>query len=135
MESRKLDDASFDREYKVMGVFVDNAKTYVQLSIGALFLSVTFFHEIVGVPKDEKLPKESFLILSWWSFLCAIIAGALYQYFAAKFLEWKSGVERTHRSWPEWLVRHPWPCYSAMLVCFYAGGIFFTLTAMMHLQR
>jgi hypothetical protein len=133
MERQRLDDTTFEREHKVIEMFVDNAKTYVQLSIGALFLSVTFFHEILGVAKEAKLPTDWLLILSWCFFLAAVIAGALYQYFAAKFLEWKSGVERTHRGWPQWLIMHPWPCYTAMLVAFFLGGIFFTVTATMHL--
>ena len=87
----------FEKEYKVIGVFIENAKTYIQLSASALLLTVTFLREIVGIPKEQKLPRDSWLMLSWWSFLVAIVLGALYQYYAAKFLEWKSGVPRSHR--------------------------------------
>jgi hypothetical protein len=130
MDAPKVEGDSFEREYKVMGVFIDNAKTYVQLSAGALVLSVTFLHEILGVPKDLKVPTDISLILSWWSFLVAIVFGALYQYYAAKFLEWKSGLSRTHRNWPKWLVEHPWPPYMIMLIAFYFGGVCFTISAM-----
>src|SRR5713101_7459195 len=111
MDSAKVEGDTFERECKVMGIFIDNAKTYVQLSTGALLLTVTFLHDILGVPKDQTLATDRWLILSWWSFLLAIVSGALYQYYAAKFLEWKSGLCRTHRNWPEWLVEHPWPPY------------------------
>jgi|SRR5215467_2756713 len=133
MGTSRIDDDAFEREYKVMGVFIDNAKTYVQLSAGALLLTVTFLHEILGVSKEQKLPTDVWLILSWWAFLVAIVSGALYQYYAAKFLEWKSGVLRTHRNWPEWLVHHPWPIYGVMLVTFYLGGLCFTIAAVKRL--
>jgi len=133
MDTTKRESNMFETEYKVMGVFIENAKTYVQLSAGALLLSVTFLHEILGIPREAKLPTDCWLILSWWSFLSAIVFGALYQYFAAKFLEWKSGVPRTHPGWPQWLIRHPWPPYGAMLVAFYFGGICFTISAVRRL--
>ncbi|HXJ94886.1 MAG TPA: hypothetical protein VMT20_18745 [Terriglobia bacterium] len=133
METPRNETDTFEREYKVMGVFIDNAKTYVQLSAGALLLSVTFLHEILGISKEQRLPTDLWLMLSWWSFLAAIVLGALYQYYAAKFLEWKSGVPRSHRNWPEWLVRHPWPVYGGMLIAFYLGGLCFTIAAVRRL--
>jgi hypothetical protein len=133
MEAPKMEDDGFERQYKVMGVFIENAKTYIQLSAGALLLTVTFMHEILGIPNDQKLPTDCWLVASWWSFLAAIVFGALYQYCAAKFLEWKSGVPRTHRNISEWLVRHPWPPYGVMLIAFYLGGICFTISALRRL--
>lgn len=133
MEKSKTGSDEFEREFKVTGVFIDNAKTYVQLSSAALLLSITFLREILGIPKEPKMPTDPWLILSWLSFLVAIVFGALYQYYAAKFLEWRSGLSRSHRSWPQWLVQHPWPPYGAMLVAFYFGGIFFTIAAVKRL--
>jgi len=78
---------------------------------------------------DQKLPTDVWLILSWWGFLVAIVSGALYQYYAAKFLEWKSELPRTHRNWPEWLVQHPWPPSGVMLLAFYFAGVCFTIAA------
>jgi hypothetical protein len=129
MKTPRTEGDDFERECTVMGVFIDNAKTYVQLSAGGLLLTITFLHEILGVPKDQRVLADVWLVLSWSGFLGAIVFGALYQYFAAKFLEWKSGVPRTHRSRPEWLIHHPWPAYLAMLLAFYLGGICFTVEA------
>jgi hypothetical protein len=123
----------FDREYKLAGLFIENAKTYLQLSTGALVLSVTFLHEILGVPQGQKVPTDWLLMLSWIFFLAAILAGASFQYFASKFIEWKSGVARHHRSWPEQLVRHPWLMYGVMLITFYLGAITFTAAAIRRL--
>jgi hypothetical protein len=133
MQPNNMADDLFEREYKVMGVFIENAKTYVQLSAGALLLSITFLHEIVGLPNDRKVQADSWLVLSWVGFLAAIVCGALYQYFAAKFLEWKSGVPRTHRSWPEWVIQHPWLPYGMMLIAFYSGGLCFAVSAVKRL--
>ena len=119
----------FDKEFKVMGLFIDNAKTYTQLSGAAIALSVTFVREVVGVAKDNPISLDWSLVVSWLCFLVAIGAGVSYQYFAVKFLEWKSKIKRHHKSYPEKLIEHPWPLYLLMLVTFYAGAVFFTVGA------
>ncbi len=119
----------FERECKVMELFIKNAETYTKLSAGALFLTVTFLRQIAGVPENTQLPRSPLLIFSWICFLVAILAGALYQYFAVKFLEWKSGVPRTHKTLFEYLVHHPSPPYGVMLGAFYFGGTLFTVFA------
>jgi|SRR5215213_6386848 len=122
-------DAIFNKECKLMGLFIDNAKTYTQLSGAALALSVTFIHEVTGVAKDSPILLDWSLIVAWLCFLIAIGAGVSYQYFAVKFLEWKSDIMRHHKSYPRLLIEHPWPLYSLMLVTFYAGAVFFTVGA------
>ena len=119
----------FDRECKVLDRFTDNAKSYIQISSGALLLSVTFLHEIVGIPREQPVKPGALLISAWICFLVAILAGTTSQYFGAKFLEWKSGVPRRHRSIPTWIIQHPWPMYGLMLVGFYSGAILFTVAA------
>src|SRR5262245_43923899 len=114
----------FDKEVKVMGLFIDNAKTYTQLSGAAIALSVTFVREVVGVARDSPISLDWSLVVSWLCFLVAIGAGVSYQYFAVKFLEWKSTIKRHHVSYPRCLIEHPWPLYSLMLVTFYAGAVF-----------
>src|SRR5712691_2268987 len=101
-----------------MDMFSRNAKTYTDLSGAALALTITFIHEVLGIPKGQRLPVDRAMIASWISFLLAIGAGVFYQYLAIKFLEWKSGVVRHHRIWPEWLTHHPWPVYGVMLIAF-----------------
>lgn len=122
-------DAVFSKEYQLMGLFIDNAKTYTQLSGAAIALSITFIHEVVGVEKGKPISLDWSLMVSWICFLIAIGAGVSYQYFAVKFLEMKSQLHRHHRSYPKFLIEHPWPMYSIMLVAFYAGAICFTVGA------
>lgn len=123
------EDSGFNKECKLMGLFIDNAKTYTQLSGAALALSITFVHEVVGITKDSPIPLDWSLVVSWLCFLIAIGAGVSYQYFAVKFLEWKSNIKRHHQSYPRLLIEHPWPLYSIMLISFYAGAVFFTVGA------
>lgn len=123
------EDGAFNQEFKVMGLFIDNAKTYTQLSGAAIALSVTFVREVVGVAKENPISLDWSLVVAWLCFLIAIGAGVAYQYYAAKFLEWKSNIERHHDSYPRFLIEHPWPLYSLMLVTFYAGAIAFTVGA------
>jgi len=119
----------FDKECKLMGLFIDNAKTYTQLSGAALALSITFIREVVGVAEGGPIPLDWSLIVSWLCFLIAIGAGVSYQYFGVKFLEWKSNIVRNHKSYPRLLIEHPWPLYLIMLITFYAGAVFFTVGA------
>ena len=135
METSKQDTDEFAKEYKLAGLFIENAKTYVQLSTGALVLSVTFVHDVLGIAKGEKVPTDLWLVFSWICFLAAILSGAFYQYLETKFVEWKSAVARHHQSWPKLLIEHPWPVYGAMLITFYLGAICFTVAAIRQLYR
>jgi hypothetical protein len=117
-----------EQESKVMGLFIDNAKTYVQLSIGALVLSVTFLREVLGTPKEQKLPVSGFLVTAWVCFLVAVLAGAFYQYHAVKYIERNCGLKGVP-SWFERFDREPYLLYGTMLVSFAAGCLCFTITA------
>lgn len=126
-------DSEFDKQCVVMGHFIDNAKAYVQLSAGALVLTVTFLHEVVGVPKGERVGANWCLIASWACFLLAALSGAFYQYLAVKFLELKSGVGRHYYQWLDSLIKSPGNVYGVMLMSFYAGGVFFLFEAIRRL--
>jgi hypothetical protein len=116
----------FSRESKVMELFINNAETYTKLSSAALFLTVTFLRQVMGLSTDAQVPRSPLLMISWICFLVAILAGVSYQYLAVKYLEWRSGVPRTHKNPYEWLVQHPWRPYGIMLGSFYLGAVFFT---------
>ncbi len=117
-----------EQEYKVMELFIDNAKTYVQLSVGALVLSVTFLHDILGVPKDHKVQVPPGLLACWIFFLVAVVSGALYQYHAVKYIEKASGL-RGNASWMRKFDESPYLLYGTMLICFGFGALLFTLSA------
>lgn len=123
-----MEKGGFNEESKIMELFIDNAKTYVQLSAGALVLSITFLHEIVGIAKDAKIPTDGWLTASWISLLITILSGALYQYLAVKFLEKKFAAAYSFPLFA-FLEKSPGLCYGAMLASFYAGCFFFAISA------
>lgn len=106
---------------------------YVQLSAGALVLTITFLHDVVGIPKEQRVGIDWRLIASWVCFLIAVLSGAFYQYLAVKFLECKSEVPRHPFKPLECLVKSPEYLYLIMLLSFYGGGIFFLLEAVWRL--
>ena len=78
--------------------FQDYIKTVLNLSTGALVLSVTFLHDIVGLGSEHGTPRplqfRGLLALSWIFFLGSIFGALYYLYFhalAAKDSELSSG--------------------------------------------
>jgi hypothetical protein len=127
-ESKTDDKLEFD--FKIMAMFIENAKSYTQLSGGAIAVSVVFMHEVVGIEKDKPMPMDWALIASWLCFLLAVGAGVHYQYLAVKFLEAKANLTwKPVRTFPMRLVARPWPVYLIMVLAFYAGAIFFIVCA------
>lgn len=129
----KTDDerhATFDRQHKVMSMFSDNAKTYIQLSGAALVLTITFAHEILHIPVGQKI-ADLWMILMWACFLLAIISGAFYQYLATKYLE--TIIDWEHSSAWSWL--EAGTIYGVMLAAFYGGAVIFTVYAIVRLWR
>jgi len=121
-------------EYRTVGLFIDNAKTYIQLSTGALLLSVTFSQSISG---DKTISiNEPYLMISWLLWLGAIILGVTYQYCAVKYLEAFEGIlgllcsERVKpiKLLQPW-AKEPYRLYGALLFCFYVGTIWFAAYA------
>lgn len=127
-------------EYRTVGLFVENAKTYIQLATGALLLSVTFSQGVTGT---AGLPvKDLALWVSWLSWLMAILAGATYQYCAAKYLEaleMRNGSLFYGRAEPFIILRHwtknPYQLYAALMIFFYGGTIWFALAATYQLAK
>ncbi|HVV51984.1 MAG TPA: hypothetical protein VHO06_20105 [Polyangia bacterium] len=81
-----------------MSMYIDNAKTYMQLGGAALALSITFVRDVVGTPKDAAVSFKGWsgglLVASWTGFLAAICAGALYQFLAVKIRREQVGAAR-----------------------------------------
>lgn len=126
--------ADFEMEQKIMPLFIDNAKTYTQIASAALALTITFVRDVLGVKSDDPIRPDCWLVTAWILFLIAIGSGVYYQYLGVKFLEWKSGIERSHRSWPLYLIKHPWPVYAVMLLGFYFGMVLFAVSAIKRLN-
>lgn len=127
-DSRERDD--LDRVFRIMELFIANAKTYTQLSSGGLILTVTFAREVLGMADTEPIPWDWSLVATWVFLLVAALSGVTYQYLAVRFLELKTRVPIHHRfDWPHALRRNPWIAYALMMLSFYLGAAFFTATA------
>ena len=128
--AKARDQGEFDREQKVMKMFSDNAKTYIQLSGAALALTLTFAHQILHIPDGENI-ADFWMITMWSCFLLTVLAGAFYQYLAVKYLE-------QHLKW-EFFRLWKWieggAVYGVMLASFYGGAIIFTIYAAIRLAH
>jgi hypothetical protein len=128
-----------EKERIIVSLYIDNAKTYIQLSTGALVLSVAF---IRGLSGSNNLPMEPLFFVTWVCWLIAILAGVTYQYSAVKYLEI---LESHHdflyfkRDWriyvPESLPHSPYRIYGLMMGSFYLGTILFTVAAIIEMVR
>ncbi|MBI4523580.1 MAG: hypothetical protein HY695_07195 [Deltaproteobacteria bacterium] len=139
-EPTEVSAKQLEGEYRSVGMFVENAKTYIQLATGALLLSVTFSQGVTG---QTGLPvKDLSLWVAWLSWLVAILAGATYQYCAAKYLEALELQNRSlfyGRAEPFFVLRHwvrnPYQLYGVLMIFFYGGIIWFTCAAAYQLLR
>jgi hypothetical protein len=121
---------TFDRQQKIMTMFSDNAKTYIQLSGAALGLTLTFADRILHLAPTDNI-ASGWMIAAWLCFLVAIVAGAFYQFLAVKFLD--SLLDWEYDSTWDWL--QPGYVYALMLAAFYGGTVIFTIYAMIRLRH
>jgi FtsH-binding integral membrane protein len=83
MASSGNNTVSLDKRYEI---FQDYIKTVLNLSTGALVLSITFLHEIIGVGSEHgahPLRYGCLLGISWVSFLVSVLGCLFYLYFLA----------------------------------------------------
>ena len=77
-------EVSIDKRFEF---FQDYIKTVLSLSTGALLLSVTFLHDIIGIGSEHGPPKpiqsRNLLGTSWISFLVSVFGSLYYLYFHA----------------------------------------------------
>jgi hypothetical protein len=127
-------------EYRTVSLFIDNAKTYIQLSTGALLLSVTFIQGITGT--NDLIPIDGFILIPWCCWLLTILIGVTYQYCVVKYLE---KLEEKHETLIEprvkevrlltHFVTNPYQLYGFMMICFYLGTLFFAGIAVVNVIR
>ncbi|MCK4622066.1 MAG: hypothetical protein KAT62_07600 [Desulfuromonadales bacterium] len=99
----------FEVNQVIMPLYIDSAQMYLQLSIGALALTIIFKEKILGEKNGIKV--ELYLIVSWFLFLLTIGSSAFYQYLAVKFLDSVSDVPGRIQYF-ESLVRAPGKIYA-----------------------
>ena len=129
MSEEEKNKARMEEEHKIMAGYIDTAKTFTQLSIGALVLSITFMEKFLGMSGNQtSIPV--LLLLAWVFWLFAAIAGAFYQYRAIKWLE-TLGIEfnlineRHHVA--DLLKVYPYIVYGFLLISFSLGTILFAI--------
>jgi len=108
-------DTNFERECTIVGMYIDSAKSYTQLSTGALTL--------VAVFAPMKLSENKGLLVASALFLAAALAGGAYQSLAVGRLERLSklrvaGVGRVLRCWQE----NAYLFYNALVAAFHLGA-------------
>jgi hypothetical protein len=128
-----------EKERIIVSLYIDNAKTYIQLSTGALVLSVAL---IRGLSGSDSLPMEPLFVVTWVCWLISILAGVTYQYSAVKYLEILEhhyGFLYFKRDWktyvPESLPNNPYRIYGVMMGSFYLGTILFTIAAIIEMAQ
>jgi hypothetical protein len=111
----------FQVDQIIIPLYIESAQVYLQLSIGALALSIIFREKVLG--EQGPMSVGILLMISWLCFLLTIGASAFYQYLAIKFLDSVSEHPARIQYW-EALVRSPGKVYGAMLVLFFLGSAF-----------
>ena len=118
--------AMMEEEHKIIGGFMETAKTFTQISIGALVLSITFLEKILG--QTEKIEVSFMLLLAWIFWILAALSGVFYQYRAIKWLEWlalDSKIIYEHNHVGDPVKVYPYQVYGFLLVCFLLGTLSF----------
>lgn len=119
---------ALEQERKIMAAYSETAKTYGQLSLGALVLSVTFIEKVAGSSVNKEV--SVWLYAAWCLWLASALAGAAYQYLAVRFVEargkqWGLLSRSGHYQVFQHLANHPWPVYGCMLLAFALGSVCF----------
>jgi hypothetical protein len=128
MTEEEKNKSLMEEEHMIMAGYMDTAKTFTQLSVGALVLSITFLEKILGLSGRISVPYP--LLLAWVFWLLAALAGAFYQYRAIKWLE-RMAIElklikqTEHAGDP--LSIYPYKVFGFLIVCFFLGTIFFAV--------
>jgi len=132
--------AKFDIEKELSSLYSQNVKTYTQLAIGGLALSITFIEQVLGSKPNQEI--GNWLVATWTLLLLSALLGATYQFLAARWLEWIADSRNLLfkgdgivRGKDNFLIRRCSIFYLAMLASFYAGCICFAVFGAIRLQR
>lgn len=128
----------FEIEKELSNLYSLTVKTYIQLSIGGLVLSITFIERVLGSTPGAQIGM--WLKGTWALFLISALLGATYQYLAVRWLEWIAGkhdllYKGVPRSKGGFWVNHCTIVYIAMLLTFYAGCLCFAVFGLLRLNQ
>lgn len=133
--------ARIQQERDACAPYKETANTVIQLSTGALALSVTFAKEVfAGSSGELSLRADWVLLVAWVLWLVAILLGGLYQYVLGHYLERMAnnhGLLYYARTWkvhlPEIIRDNPYLVFGGMTGSFAAGTVTFFLYAVFRL--
>lgn len=116
------------KDIEIMKLYLDGAKSFVQLSSAGLALPVVLNSNVLGlfhIPSRFSYFQLTFICISWFCFLVAIVAGVLYQYAAVKFVEYESD----SRTYVPFVLKPfvkglgPGLAYGTMVLAFFGGAV------------
>ena len=114
-----------DQEFAktIMPAFIDTAKMFSQLSVGALLLSIAFQEKVLG--RVGRRFVTVFVLISWFLFLIAIGSGAVYQWTAVHFMDYYlSGQPEDFYGHAWWVFfMQPGVWYAVMMIAFFLGAL------------
>jgi hypothetical protein len=117
----------------IMPMYIKSAERFLQLSIGALGLSLVFREKVLGAQAGSD--AHYLLMGSWALYLFAIGASSFYQYLAVKYIDYVSD----HRGKIPWgmkrLVTGPGVVYGLMLCFFTVASVLLVASAAISLSR
>jgi len=122
----------FEANVITIPLYLDTAKTFIQLATGCLLLTVALREKVLGDRRGFR--PGLFLIMSWFFLLSSILSGGLYQYRSVRFLESISPAPG-RQTWFDRLFENPGILYGMMLGTFVLGASFFTLSALRQIRR
>src|SRR5262245_6922999 len=84
--TREVARQRLEEERAVCSLYIESAKTYAQLSTGALVLSVAFATDFLKRTEPELLHDWP-MVVAWFLWLLAVFCGGAYEYCVIKYLE------------------------------------------------
>lgn len=120
------DEAAKGYAKNVLPLYIDCAKAFSQMAIGALSLTIVFREKVLGTSGPMKV--SWLLIASWICFLISIGAGLCYQWLAIRLISLKDGYETPYFPLKYGVV---WPgnIFGLMLVSFFFGACLLVITS------
>jgi hypothetical protein len=113
-----------------MPLYIDSAKTYAQLSMAALGVTITFKEKVLGAKPGRFL--DALFLASWFSFVLAVGASAYYQWVAVRLIQYmKEDLAGQAMEYFPLTVSWLWPgyAYGVMVSCFFLATLLLVVTA------
>lgn len=119
----------FDRECKIVGMYIDSAKSYAQLGTGALALAAVFATHLF----EGWVNANVGLIVACVCFLIAVLSSAAYQSLTVGRLEELSELPVDRKRLLESWYDNAYVAYNVMMWSFHAGVLTLAVVAIIRM--